>query len=250
MLSCMETFSSILQTQLPGTIPQHRFVQRGVQLTAPLGFSKANTITCVGICRDELCRPLGWAVRDAWGEAFNFSSLAGMLFLGKTGFSAAHEHGPIEGGKRHFAYFALPHVAIGLGGELGHCRREGQQFTSTACGALEALRIDLQSGRYETYLQPDDIEQSLLRARLASRLIGSQIHGAGLDLLGLTKLAYAAIIEDLRRMIAQTVDPTQADYAVFSGIQIHGPDGTDYVCPRECFAVVNGKTHPLDFSPG
>ena len=59
------------------------------------------------------------------------------------------------------------------------------------------------------------------------------------DLLSLTKIPHAFILEDLEQMIRLTVDPTQNDYGVFTGIQIRTPAGDD-LCdleqPRLCWA--------------
>ena len=42
-------------------------------------------------------------------------------------------------------------------------------------------------------------------------------------------------------MIALTVDTQRADYAVFSGVQIHGNDNAPFIWPAKNYAVVNGS---------
>ncbi|MEZ4274265.1 MAG: hypothetical protein R3B95_03210 [Nitrospirales bacterium] len=48
------------------------------------------------------------------------------------------------------------------------------------------------------------------------------------------------ILEELERMIHLTVDPLHNDYAVLTGIQIHGPQGKEYIWPGETYWVREG----------
>ncbi len=71
------------------------------------------------------------------------------------------------------------------------------------------------------------------------------------DLLQLTYHAHRAILDQLEEMIALTHehrgDPAkQADYAVLTGIQIHGPKSINWVWPGKCYSVVDGVEEPLD----
>jgi hypothetical protein len=220
---------------------QQRFVQRSAVLLGQRGFTPKNTIACLGRCRDELTQSLSVQVLKTWGEAFNFSSLAGMLFLGKTGFSAAQNHAPDEGVVPHYLYIAMPHIAIGASGDMGLCQRRGQGQASTACGALVAFRSELQQGRVDLELDPDDVEQSLLKQKLFRKLRYGQLP----ELVDLTRLTLEVIQEDLERLITLTVDPDACDYAVLTGIQIHSPDDLDYVWPATCYSVVSGQRQEL-----
>jgi hypothetical protein len=56
----------------------------------------------------------------------------------------------------------------------------------------------------------------------------------------LTRIAHAIILEELERMIRLTVDPTRSDYGLFTGIQIHAPDGRHFVWPGAAYAMKNG----------
>jgi hypothetical protein len=58
-------------------------------------------------------------------------------------------------------------------------------------------------------------------------------------------VAREAILSDLERMIAFTVETEKADYAVLTGVQIHGPDESNYVWPATLYAVVGGEQHEL-----
>ena len=235
-------FHDVLDHHFPNAMPAVEFVTQTYRALVRHGFSEANAIACVGVCRDELTHPLVDKIERVWGEAFNFSSLAGMLFLGKTGFSAAHHHAPTANGRERYVYYVLPHIAIGPQGEIGRCGRPGRSEPSNACGALIAFQQELASGHVKLELDPDDIEQSLLKQRLFRRLTYGDVPG----LITLTYLAHAVIREDLERMIALTVDPARSDYAVLTGIQIHGPDGADYVWPGTLYAVVSAQRYEFE----
>jgi len=230
------SFQQVIDQTFPGSLPEAVFVERAYEALAPLGFTDEHTIACVGLCRDEISRPLVERVVGVWGEAFNFSSLAGMLFLGKTGFLAAQSHAPFFGGRQRHVYLVAPHIAIGEGGELGLCHRPGQTGPSHACGALCGFLGELESGRADAALDADDLEQSLLKARLMQHLEWGQVP----NLAELTLLTGKVILADLERMIGLTVDIETADYAVLSGVQIHGPKGAALFWPGTHYAMVEG----------
>jgi hypothetical protein len=231
------SYQSVIDEHFPGTIEEGAFVERTLSLLEPHGFTAENSIVCVGVCRDELCRSLGAGAVVTWGEAFNFSSLGGMLFLGKTGFQAAHDHAPVVNGKQRYVYMSFAHIGIGPEGQLGQCVRSGRDATSIACGALGALRDELLSGHVDTQRSPDDVEQSLLKESLLSRLAW----GEKPDLVQLTKVAREVAFDTLERMVALTVDTQRADYAVFSGVQIHGPDNAPFIWSAQSYAVLSGN---------
>ncbi|MBW2255875.1 MAG: hypothetical protein JRI25_14930, partial [Deltaproteobacteria bacterium] len=124
----------------------------------------------------------------------------------------------------------------GEGGELGLCHRPGQTGPSHACGALCGFLGELESGRADAALDADDLEQSLLKARLMQHLKWGQVP----TLAELTFLTGEVILADLERMIGLTVDHETADYAVLSGVQIHGPGGRALFWPGTHYAVVDG----------
>ncbi len=212
------------------------FVTRTYDELTKHGFSGDNTIACVGVCRDEITQPLIRLIRDKWGEAFNLSSLAGMFLAGKTGLSAAMHHAPVVNGKERYVYYALPHIAIDEDVQVGCCSRHGRDGKSIACGALNAFHKEMAGGKLNAGLDNEDIEQSLLKMRLLKEIPYGQVPG----LLELTKIAQMAIQNDLETTLRGLVDTSKNDYAVTTGIQIHGPDG-NYVWPASCYAVVNGE---------
>lgn len=219
-------------------MPQDQFVDRSYEALHQHGFLAENTIAFACVCRDEVTLPLVEDIENTWGEVFMFSSLGGMLILGKTGFLAAQQHAPIdEGGRERYVYYALPHIAIGPHGEFGVYFRPGRPKASHACGALMSFQHELESRSLQLAPDPDDIEQSVLKRHL----LGKLRYGDVPDLPSLTRIAHAVILEELERMIQLTVDPTRSDYGVFTGIQIHAPDGRHFVWPGAAYVVKDGK---------
>lgn len=234
------SFEETLSTHFPNAMTDTEFVTRSYNALQAHGFNAWNTFVGVGLCRDELTRPLADKIRETWGETFNISSLAGMLLLGKAGFTASLHHAPDDDkGTRH-VYFAMPHIGVNSGDEIGFCYRPGQQQISKACGALAAFREELLSGSLRVDLDPDDIEQSLLKQRLIRKLHYGKVPGQ----ITMTKLAYACIVEDLERMIKLTMN-VSSHYAIITGIQIHGPHNQNYIWPGETYVVVEGQRHAL-----
>ena len=234
-------FQQSLNAHFPDTLSEDDFVRWSFKALTDHGFNAKNSIACVSVCRDELTRSFVNNVQSVWGEVFNFSSLGGMLFLGKTGFSAAHDHAPVDQGREHYIYFAMAHIAIDGNGEVGVCTRPGRSTPSGACGALIAFREELLSGTLNMVLDLDDIEQSLLKHRLLRKIQYGEVP----ELAALTKTAYSVIVADLEHMVEITVDPAVSDYAILSGIQIHGPGSEQYIWPGKMYAVKNGVRNRL-----
>jgi hypothetical protein len=218
------------------------FVRWSHQAVAAHGFSIDNTIACVGVCRDELCRSLVWAVRDDWGEAFNFSGLGGMLTLGTSGFRAAHFHAPVVDGRERYIYIIMPHIGISEDGEMGTCLRDGRHGSSVACGALTSVREELLAGGLDLEIDHHNIEYSMLKQHLAPILP----EGVP-DMATLTLLASELISDELERMIDLTVDTKIADYAVLTGVQIHRPITGSMVWPNRRYVCVRGERFELNF---
>ncbi|SEM06701.1 hypothetical protein SAMN04489760_103159 [Syntrophus gentianae] len=234
-------FRQALDLHFPKAISDDDFVRSSYSSLSPHGFSSHNTIACVGVCRDEITRPLIDNIQKYWGEAFNFCSLAGLLTSGKTGFSAAEHHAPVEHERERYVYYAMPHIAIDENGEIGVCSRPGRPGPSGACGALIAFRREMLEGALNLESDPDDVEQSLLKQRLFKKIRYGDIP----DLVTLTKITYQEVLEELMHMIGITVNTAHSDYAVFTGIQIHGPDRQEFVWPGEMYAMVRGQRTEL-----
>jgi hypothetical protein len=234
------SYEDILAQFFPKVLPEDEFIQRTYAALNKLGFTAENTIASACVCRDEITQPLVIKIRDAWGEAFNLSSLGGMFFAGKTALSAGIHHAPNLQSPERYVYYALPHIAISAEGKIGICQRAGRDGDSTACGALHSFREEMCNGKLNLEINKEDLEQVLLKWRLLSEIP----YGIVPDLLELTRIAQQVIQKDLECALADIVNPTHSDYAMATGIQIHGPDG-NYVAPSAFFAIINGKQNEL-----
>ena len=234
-------FEDILKRYFDKTYTEIEFVRKTYDALKQLGFNNENTIAAKCICRDEISQSIRSVIKHMWGEAFNFSSLAGMFFAGKTGLAAAMHHAPIADGKERYVFYALPHIAVNEEGRIGICKRAGREGESVACGALNAFQKEMASGRVNLTMDNEDVEQSLIRMRLLREIP----YGHVPDLLELTKITLRAIQADLETTINKVVDTGKSNYAVITGIQINGPEA-NYIWPAECYAVVNGKKIELN----
>jgi len=236
-------FQETLDIHFPGALSEESFVGDSAAALNRLGFRKENTIACIGVCRDEITRPLVDRLQDVWGDPFVFSGLGGMLFMGKTGLSAAHHHAPVADGRERFVHFAMAHIAIDAEGEIGVCNRPGRPGPSGACGALMAMRQEMLDGCVHPEPDPLDPEFVLLK----QRLLGHIPYGEIPDLAKLTKIVHGIIADDLEQLVEATLDREHADSAVVTGIQIHGPGGRHFVWPGVARAVVGEKKTELAY---
>ena len=236
-------FQDVVNQNLPGMLNETLFMSQLKSNLRRLGFTANNTITCVSTCRDELCRQFHHTMDEQWGEAFNFSSLAGFLSLGETGFSAAIKHAPKERDKQRFLFVVMPHIAIDLDGRCGKIIRNGHRKPTSACGALVTAHSFLKSN-IQAQFNPRDPEQSLLQMRLQQALNGKPIPG----ILPLTQLTHQLIKQDLENFIDTFLDQGMVDYTVVSGIQVHGPSNSGFVWPGGCYAMVDGQRHAITLS--
>ncbi len=244
-------FAEALDRHFPGAVLGGEFIAETASRLSDEGFTKDNTIACVALCRDEVTRPLFSDVERAWGPAFSFAGLAGMVTAGRTGLAAAIHHAPIENGRRRFVIYAMAHIGVDAAGAIGWLDRPGIAEPSSACGALVAFRNELQGGALVVEFDRYDTEQSLLKHRLLP-LIG---YGNVPDLVDLTKLTVTAIEDDLQAIILslatqwrETNQAMPADAAMFSGIQIHGPDRMNFVWPLSAHIEVGGDLRDYKFS--
>lgn len=242
--SDLSQFEKALMQFFPGSRPAGEFIEYSSHILGKKGFQSYNTMVCLSVCRDELCRPFINHIHQNWERVFDFSSLAGMIFLvGITGFEVAHQHAPNADGPERYVYFAFPHIAIDEMGIPGNCRRPGRCEMSHACGALFNLLQDGIYGLDGLKLNQDDLELSLLRQRLFTYLRHTDIP----DLVALTKFVHRVIREDLERMIRLTIVNASSPYAVFTGIQIHGPDNEAWIWVNTSYVVTGGIQENLHF---
>ncbi|MBK9738489.1 MAG: hypothetical protein IPO93_03015 [Actinobacteria bacterium] len=214
-----------LRVQLTESVAVDDFVTWSEWALARVGFRPSNTLAVVDVCRDELMADFDDAVSVVWGKPFDIGALAGMVFLGKTGLQAALSHVPGEDGRHRFVVFCFPHIGFDDEGTVGRVLRRGMSRASTACGALAAFRSELATGDRAFSLDTDDVEQSLLRMRLAPLVPGTEVP----SLLGLTELARATAVADVRHFVDLARGSEPVDVAYISGIVVHLPEGVDRV---------------------
>jgi hypothetical protein len=208
---------------------------------ARVGFRPSNCLALVDVCRDELMSGFDDAVSRVWGRPFDIGSLAGLVFLGRTGVQAALSHVPGEDGRHRFVVFCFPHIGLDSDGTIGRVQRRGMSRASAACGALVAFRSQLEGGPRDFALDVDDVEQSLLRMRL-SELVPE---GTVPSLSDLTELARRAAVQDVRRFVDLARGHEPVDVAYISGILVHLPDDEDHVAAVHAEVLIDGVTIPL-----
>jgi len=232
----------VLQENFLGILKEVDYVHNTYSLLKQFGFTHENCIASVCVCRDEIAQTFRSHVKDTWGEAFDFSSLAGMFTAGKTGLKAAIHHAPRIDNRERYVFYVIPHIAIGDDGKSGFCKRKGIT-DSSACGALCLFLDELYTGKLHIKIDEEDIEESLLKRRLIKEITYGDIP----SLLELTKIARKVIQEDLEHAIDKVVDTTKSDYVMLTGIQIHAPD-INYVWPAESYVVKDGEKRELKFT--
>jgi hypothetical protein len=132
-------------------------------------------------------------------------------------------------------------MGVGPNGEPGWCRRPGRSEPSTCCGALVALMGSLTAGEDAGGDPAGDPQRRWLADRLAS---GLSDLGKG-DLLGLTRWTAEIAHVTMAGLLTETIDAQSIDYALVSGIQVHGPNEREYVQVTRALAVVDGRRRDL-----
>ena len=202
------------------------------------GFRASNSIALVAQCRDEIAKPFVTAIDHNWLGSFNVSSLAGSVFCGKTGFTAAIHHAPIDSeGIERYVVFCGPHIAIDEHGVVGRVVRRGRRAVSSACGALIAFQAELESGVINVEDVPLDGEFSALKRRLLHGLTFGQ---QAPDLAELTRTCLDCSLADVRNILA-AIDEKKCEYAIVGGTLIHGPEFSHYFQPTSIDVVRNGS---------
>jgi hypothetical protein len=215
-----EPLSAVPSAGHPHTRPLASFVDWTREVLAPHGFVPGNALALLGVCRDELMLATSSAVSSVWGPAFDVSSLAGMVFLGRSGMSAAAHHAPGVDGRRRYVVIVLPHIGVTEDGSVGMVLRDGQDHVSTACGALVGLHAQLASGTVPDGVDHDDLELSLLRADVRAALGDASVP----DLPGLTDVARRCATDECVRLAEGLVHDADADVAVIWGVVVHHHD--------------------------
>ena len=241
-----------------------QFFARVEVALAAYGFSGDNTIACSNVCRDEITITAKNKIDAIFGSSFNTNGLGGVLTCGVTGFKAGLSHSPICGsGKERYTFFSFPHISIDAAGNVGAISRPGRPGASCACGALIGSLVQIkEAGLAASCKKPGvhdyaDPELSILKQRLARRMRyegWTEQQVQEMDLVDITKIAERTISDDLEYLVKNAVDPTKADYAVVTGVQIHNygtefdnaEPNLEYIWPTGIYVVVNGEKTYID----
>ncbi len=235
--------SEDLAKVFPITLPDSAYLEQMSSQLAPLGFTKDNTLPCVGICRDEITTPFATKVVELWGNHFDFGGLGGLMIAGKTGFGAASHHAPKVDGKERFLFISMAHVGITDDFQVGKFQRCGQDHLDNACGALVAFTNELNSGKVDQTVYGNDVEMGFVKRRLLKILSTDKKH----SLLDVTEAAHASAKVDIEAFAKEALDPAKTDWALFTGIQLHMPQG-EFIAPRSASAMIDGKEVELSLS--
>ena len=233
-----------VQQYFPSPVNEENFVTSTAATLSSLGFNRENTLPIAAVCRDEICSPFVGVIEKHWGNCFTLGGLGGLPFGGRTGLGAASHHAPDIHDRERFVVYAMTHIGFGPDGEIGGCVRPGMKDLNSACGALKAYSGQLTQGNVETRIFTDDGEFGMLAHRLAKA--GSMM--AGTDLISVTNAALSVINEDIDKLATAVFDTGKADYAVFTGTQIHLPD-QNLVQPSAGWLVINGQRQDIQQNP-
>ncbi|MCP4934955.1 MAG: hypothetical protein GY927_12300 [bacterium] len=231
-----------IQQYFPNPTQESVFFAKTASTLANLGFRGENTLPIIAVCRDEICASFVSAAEQHWGNSFTLGGLAGLPFAGKTGMGAASHHAPDKYDRERFVIYAMTHIGFGPDAEIGGCVRPGMEHLNGACGALMAYTGQLKENNVETKVFTDDGEFGLLTHRLAKVAPTDNP-----DLIGVTSAALKAIRQDIDGLATSVIDTEKADYAVFTGTQVHLPDG-NYVQAADSWVVMNGQRQDINFN--
>ncbi|KAL4436585.1 hypothetical protein ABPG75_003724 [Micractinium tetrahymenae] len=259
--------SHLVSQHFPGALGADDFLARLEIALFAYGFSGDNSIAMLNLCRDEITHTLKHKIDSLFGSSFNTNGLGGVLTCGVSGVAAGLSHAPVSpsSGKERYVFFSFPHISIDARGTVGAISRPGRPGESCACGALQKALLDIRrDGLTSNCKIPGvhdarDPEFSILKQRIARRLRfeGASEETVGrLTLVDLTQVAERTITDDLEYLISQTVDPSRADYAVVTGVQVHSwgsqfdddSPNLEFVAPTSVYCVVNGQKAHLDIS--
>mmetsp|Transcript_65297 Transcript_65297/g.206259 ORF Transcript_65297/g.206259 Transcript_65297/m.206259 type:complete len:379 (-) Transcript_65297:323-1459(-) len=256
--------TSLVRGYFPGALGCEDFLNRMEIALSRYGFNGDNSIAMTNLCRDEITSIFRQKIDDIFGMNFSTNGLGGVMTCGRTGLKAGISHAPIcsTTGRSNYVFFAFPHIAISATGDVGKIGRPGQVETNSACGALIGAMSKIKSdgvaecahvaGEHDA----DDPEMSILMHRLARRLKAEG--GVGkedeITLPSITKVAQEVMTSDLEHLINLVVDPSEADYAVVTGIQVHSwgdsyhdlHPNLEYVQPCSLYVVNQGKRTDID----
>jgi hypothetical protein len=182
----------------------------------------ANTIYGQSICSDEINsspNTLSDMLRTFFTHVFPLGGIGGAPFVGKTGFKAFSSHVPDSGNV--FIVYG-PHVGVSLEGEIGKCRRRGQNVDSTACGALVAAYNQC-CACHQGNGEGLDMQQDWLRQQVAPCV--EKVSKAPVPMAQLALEAFVIVHNKLQSIIDTDFGP--GCLVLLGGVQINMPEGME-----------------------
>jgi hypothetical protein len=223
------------------------------------GYTNANTLFASSMCPDEVNAESGdltELMKSRWGESFGLGGLAGLPFVGKSGFTAYAHHVPDNG--KLLVLFA-PHVGINFDGKVGKLQRLNQKGLSTACGAAigayngimkDALaKKKDNNGLVATAVKPrNDFDGQIeyIKAKLQPRLQG--IEAAPDEIAFVTYQMYTIVREFLIDQVLTASDVWKGvgEMAIVGGIMVNLGEGGDRFVPLLFQAKEGEKSDVVD----
>eukprot|EP00056_Hartaetosiga_gracilis_P016300 m.4607 g.4607 ORF g.4607 m.4607 type:complete len:250 (+) comp3939_c0_seq1:515-1264(+) len=199
------------------------------------GYNPKNTLLAVSSCPDEVNREFDKSFSSHWGLSFTLSGLAGIPFVGKTGFQAYLSHMPEEDGR----LLVVSHSHVGIReGVLGDLSRKNMKTTSKACGsAIAALHtLDKYQGNVEHEDCPVDDYQQCQVTKIVHKEYDA-IKKSDNEMAKLSCVVSKAVLKTLRSMLPEELDVPSV---FLNGVLVNTePDEEDLFIP-----LVFGVRHP------
>lgn len=237
------SFHLAVRHRYPGVIRQREFVSVATSALLKAGFRPDNTLVAVSHCRDEITSSFRSAIEAQWGPVFELAGLAGLISAGPTGMAAALSHRPTMSDRSAFVVFAFSHVGFDEDGVVGKVSRPGIAEAVTTCGSLSGVKASGVAGPSSVpALDDSDLEQSNVIRR-----VGALIQpGADPDLADLADLALECIEHDIDLIFQNlarrsSLTPLGMDGALFTGVQVHGPQDQQLIWPKTAAIELDGQ---------
>ena len=191
------------------------------------GFHNDTCVNILCMCQDAICSRFKEKLKQVSPATSDVSSFAGQCFCGRTGLKIAMSSALQVNGKKKVVFWVAPHCNLVNSTEKLVPPQPSRRAPIATCSALNLIHGDLVQKRFRATLDPQDLELSLVRQRLAPWLNWSSVP----SLAELTRLAYEAALADLRCLAAATLQPDRCDYAIVAGVLLHGPGDDDFFWP-------------------
>ena len=233
-------FQDVLVKNFPNAMLENRFVRHTYQSLLPYGFDHLNTTACVGLCHHQDTQSLRIEIQQVWDNVHNLSSAAGLLFLARPD---SNEYGDLildHMPDNKYVIYSFSHLTLGPNGEVSLCQQPSQGGASSACGALAAFKQELTLSYLEVELDPYDRHNNRRKQNLYNQVQTGKLP----NLIKLAKLTSQIILDDLKQILSMPEQSSELghpahinDYAIFSGVLIHGPKGLNYTWLDETYIV-------------